>query len=272
MCFSFFEYEADVARLRHEIDIGIPLSMVEGPSLQYLLECTHDDMIGGIVILSRDHRPFVHDTIELLQLPSSVNMISVCESKKSIAKTQAASGEMHMSKLLNLERNLDLETKALVEQARSWGSQNLEPLIPKYWDTANFPPNIISSFRENCPNLLGYTLPKKYGGQGYSLLTSSHISRSLASIDASFTTTLLVQYGLCAESILLCGTEEQKYRLIPSLASLENMGCFCLTEPQSGSDASDLRTTATKVNGGYSISGSKRWIGNALTSEVFVVW
>jgi glutaryl-CoA dehydrogenase len=50
------------------------------------------------------------------------------------------------------------------------------------------------------------------------------------------------------------------------------MGCFCLTEPQSGSDASDLRTTATKVNGGYSISGSKRWIGNALTSEVFVVW
>jgi len=104
------------------------------------------------------------------------------------------------------------------------------------------------------------------------MMTVSHISRALASIDASFTTTLLVQYGLCAESILLCGNEDQKSRLVPSLARLESMGCFCLTEPQSGSDASDLRTTATKVDGGYLITGSKRWIGNGMTAEVFVVW
>lgn len=177
-----------------------------------------------------------------------------------------------MSKILDLERDLNPETLALVEHARSWGIQHLEPLIAKHWDTATFPPNVLSSFRENCPNLLGYTLPKRYGGQGYSLLKSSHISRSLASVDASVTTTLLVQYGLCAESILLCGNEDQRQRFIPSLARLEKMGCFCLTEPQSGSDASDLHTAATKVKGGYSISGGKRWIGNALTSEIFVVW
>eukprot|EP00980_Cylindrotheca_fusiformis_P025343 scaffold13478_cov132-Cylindrotheca_fusiformis.AAC.36 len=199
-------------------------------------------------------------------------MISVCESKKGIYKHRTGSDAMHISKLLDLEHNIDPETKALLAQAKTWGAQNLEPLIPKNWDMATFPSTIISSFREKCPNLLGYTLPKKYGGQGYGLLTASHISRSLASVDASFTTTLLVQYGLCAESILLCGTEEQRCRLIPSLANLQNMGCFCLTEPQSGSDASDLRTTATKVEGGYSITGSKRWIGNALSSEVFVVW
>ena len=179
-----------------------------------------------------------------------------------------------ISNVLDLERDLDLETAKLVQQAKSWGLQHLEPLISSHWENATFPKHILSSFRLNCPNLLGYTLPRKYGGQGYNLLTSCHISRTLATIDASFTTTLLVQYGLCAESILLCGTEEQKLKLIPLLANLDKMGCFCLTEPQSGSDASDLSTIATKcpAGGGYTITGSKRWIGNALTSEIFIVW
>lgn len=200
-------------------------------------------------------------------------MISVCESQKAASNSSTTTSDnMYMKKVFDLEHNLDAQTKDQVTLVRSWGSQHLEPLIPSYWDKAEFPPTILSSFRENCPSLLGYTLPQQYGGQGYDLVTASHISRALASVDASFTTTLLVQYGLCAESILLCGDEDQKRRLIPSLARLENMGCFCLTEPQSGSDASDLRTTATKVDGGYVITGSKRWIGNALTSEVFVVW
>jgi acyl-CoA oxidase len=176
------------------------------------------------------------------------------------------------SRVLNLHGDLPQETLALIQKAKSWGEQELEPLIPKHWEEATFPPHILESFQRHCPQLLGYTLPKKYGGAGYDLLTACHISKTLASIDASFTTALLVQYGLCAESILLCGSEEQKHRFLPTLARLEHMGCFCLTEPQSGSDASDLRTAATKISGGYRISGSKRWIGNALTSEVFVVW
>lgn len=199
-------------------------------------------------------------------------MISVCESQKAASMSMNGDHNMHMKKVFHLESNLDPQTIRLTNLARSWGAQHLEPLISSYWDKAEFPPNILSSFREHCPSLLGFTLPKAYGGQGYDMLTSSHISRALASVDASFITTILVQYGLCAESILLCGNEEQKLRLVPSLARLENMGCFCLTEPQSGSDASDLRTTATKVEGGYIITGSKRWIGNALTAEVFVVW
>lgn len=176
------------------------------------------------------------------------------------------------SKVLDLEGDLSPETIQLVQSARSWGARELEPLIAKHWEDGTFPPNILKSFQRDCPHLLGYPIPQKYGGAGYDVLTACHISRALASIDASFTTAILVQYGLCCESILLCGTEEQKQRLLPSLSRLENIGCFCLTEPQSGSDASDLRTTATKVPGGYAISGSKRWIGNALTSEVFVVW
>jgi alkylation response protein AidB-like acyl-CoA dehydrogenase len=133
------------------------------------------------------------------------------------------------SKVLNLHGDLPPETLELIHSARSWGEKELEPLIPKHWEEASFPPHILSSFRRHCPNLLGYTLPKKYGGAGYDLLSACHISKTLASIDASFVTVLLVQYGLCAESILLCGSEDQKNRLLPSLARLETMGCFCLT-------------------------------------------
>ena len=174
--------------------------------------------------------------------------------------------------ILNLQDDLPPTTIRLINKAKSWGESELEPLIAKHWEDGTFPPSILNSFQRHCSELLGFTLPTKYGGTGYDLMTACHIARTLASIDASFTTALLVQYGLCCESILLCGTESQKLRLLPSLAQLHQNGCFCLTEPQSGSDASDLRTTATKVNGGYLINGSKRWIGNAITSEVFVVW
>lgn len=176
------------------------------------------------------------------------------------------------SNVLNLEGDLPQETIQKLQRARSWAERELEPLIAQHWEEGTFPPGILESFQRHCPQLLGYPIPQKYGGKGYDVLTACHISRTLASIDASFTTALLVQYGLCAESILLCGTEEQKQRLLPSLSRLDKIGCFCLTEPQSGSDASDLTTIATQVPGGYQISGSKRWIGNALTSEVFIVW
>jgi alkylation response protein AidB-like acyl-CoA dehydrogenase len=176
------------------------------------------------------------------------------------------------SRVLDLHSNLPSEALALIKNAEEWGVRELEPCIAEHWEAATFPWSVWESFRNDCPRLLGYALPQRYGGQGYNLQTACHISKTLASLDASFTTALLVQYGLCAESILLCGTEEQKMRLIPPLARLEHMGCFCLTEPQSGSDASDLQTTATKVPGGYVLTGSKRWIGNAMTAEVFIVW
>ncbi len=176
------------------------------------------------------------------------------------------------SKVLNLEGNLPRHTVKLIQTAKSWGQRELEPLVAKNWEQGTLPPGILENFQQQCPDLLGYPLPEKYGGKGYDLMSVCHISRTLASIDASFTTALLVQYGLCCESILLCGYEQQKMRFLPSLSTLNKIGCFCLTEPQSGSDASDLRTTAVKVPGGYRISGSKRWIGNATSSEIFLVW
>ncbi|KAG7356904.1 acyl-CoA dehydrogenase/oxidase, N-terminal and middle domain containing protein [Nitzschia inconspicua] len=174
--------------------------------------------------------------------------------------------------LLQLQANLSPTTLKLLEDIKAWGKVELEPHIPEHWDKATFPPHILSSFRQHFPQLLGYSLPRIYGGGEFDLPTACQVSMTLASIDASFTTTLLVQYGLCAESILLCGTESQRERLLPPLIRLDKMGCFCLTEPQSGSDASNLTTTAVRVPGGYRLTGSKRWIGNALSADVFVVW
>lgn len=179
------------------------------------------------------------------------------------------------SRVLDLEGNLPDRTISLIRSAKSWAERELEPLIAHHWETGTFPVETFASFQKNCPHLLGYNLPREYNGGGheYDLLEECHISRTLASVDASFTTALLVQYGLCGKSIVLCGNQEQKQRLLPPLAQLKTTGCFCLTEPQSGSDASNLRTIATKLpGGGYHITGSKRWIGNAITAEVFVVW
>ena len=177
-----------------------------------------------------------------------------------------------MLSLLHLQGNLSPETLRLLDEIKAWGKQELEPYIAEHWEKATFPPHVWDSFRQHFPHLLGYALPQQYGGQGLDLPTACQVSMTLASIDASFATTLLVQYGLCAESILLCGTEEQKQRLLPPLAKLRTRGCFCLTEPQSGSDASDLTTVAVPTKGGFLVTGSKRWIGNAEGADVYVVW
>ena len=163
---------------------------------------------------------------------------------------------------------------------KGWAKKNIEPYIAKHWEAGTLPDHFITNFQRDCPHLLGFSLPQEYGGQGYDTLTVHLIAHALASVDGSFTTALLVQYGLCADSIVLCGNEAQKRRFLPDLSRLTKIGCFCLTEPASGSDASNLTTiakeTTRRINGrlvkGYEITGSKRWIGNGTTAEVFVVW
>jgi alkylation response protein AidB-like acyl-CoA dehydrogenase len=191
-----------------------------------------------------------------------------------------------MNNLINLQGNLPNSTQRLLQQIKLWGSTELEPSVPQYWEKGDFPTHALESFRQQLSFLCGYTIPSTYRNNNdddnnktmieYDLLTTCLISMTIASIDASFVTTLLVQYGLCCESIVLCGTPEQKHRLLPSLSSLHTMGCFCLTEPQSGSNASDLQTVAVKLDddsgGGYHITGSKRWIGNGVHADVHIVW
>jgi glutaryl-CoA dehydrogenase len=180
-----------------------------------------------------------------------------------------------MNNLIDLHSNLPRSTQSLLAKIREWGRSELEPVVGEYWEKGEFPTHALQSFRDRLPSLLGYTVPSRYRSnpEEYDLLTACLVSMTIASLDASFVTALLVQYGLCCESIVLCGTEEQKRRLLPSLSSLGRTGCFCLTEPQSGSNASDLQTVATQLpSGGYHVTGPKRWIGNGVEADVHVVW
>ena len=165
----------------------------------------------------------------------------------------------------------------IVKDLEHWCQNHLtDDILAQHWEAGTFPTNCWSAFKRTC--FVGYPLQNYHRLPSHNMPESDRIllpyllTKTLARFDASFTTAILVQYGLCAASIAICGSNRQKEEWLPKLASLQLCGCFGLTEPQSGSDASQLQTTATKKNGVYVLNGSKRWIGNADMSDVLVIW
>ena len=120
--------------------------------------------------------------------------------------------------------------------------------------------------------LLGITIPEKYGCAGASYVSYGLVSREVERVDSGYRSMMSVQSSLVMHPIYTYGTEEQREKYLPGLASGDLIGCFGLTEPDAGSDPGSMKTTATKVKGGYSISGSKMWISNSPIADVFVVW
>lgn len=120
--------------------------------------------------------------------------------------------------------------------------------------------------------LLGITIPEKYGCAGASYVSYGLVAREVERVDSGYRSMMSVQSSLVMHPIYAYGSEQQKVKYLPGLASGELIGCFGLTEPDAGSDPSAMKTTATKVKGGYSISGSKMWISNSPIADVFVVW
>lgn len=100
----------------------------------------------------------------------------------------------------------------------------------------------------------------------------TQILLELARVDTSLSTFFLVHNCLAIQSIALCASDEQKQRYLPAMIRLDKVGCFALTEPERGSDASSLLSTAKPVEGGWVLNGRKRWIGNATFADVFIVW
>eukprot|EP00897_Mesotaenium_endlicherianum_P004121 jgi/Mesen1/3737/ME000204S02995 len=138
-----------------------------------------------------------------------------------------------------------------------------------YWEKAEFPHHLIPKFAEL--KVAGMTI-KGYGCPGMSVVGSAMVVAELARVDASCSTFLMVHTCLAMLTIAFCGSEEQKQTLLPSMAALKEIGCWALTEPGNGSDASALNTTATKVEGGWKLNGQKRWIGNSTFADVIVVF
>ena len=120
--------------------------------------------------------------------------------------------------------------------------------------------------------LLGATIPHEYGGAGLGYVSYGLIARAVERVDSGYRSAMSVQSSLVMYPIFAYGTEEQRQKYLPKLASGEWVGCFGLTEPDAGSDPGSMRTRAQKVQGGYVLTGTKMWITNSPIADVFVVW
>jgi glutaryl-CoA dehydrogenase len=120
--------------------------------------------------------------------------------------------------------------------------------------------------------LLGVTVPEQYGGIGAGYVSYGLVAREVERVDSGYRSMMSVQSSLVMYPIYAYGSEEQRMKYLPKLASGEFIGCFGLTEPDAGSDPAGMKTRAVKIDGGYKLTGSKMWISNAPIADVFVVW
>jgi acyl-CoA oxidase len=147
--------------------------------------------------------------------------------------------------------------------------KEVAPIIADYWERAEFPHTLIPKC---APLKLGGGTLAGYGCPGLTVTEFAMAIVEMARVDASFSTFLMVHNCLAMLTIGLLGSEEQKAKWLPRMASLDCVGCWGLTEPSNGSDASALTTKAEWVGGKWRITGQKRWIGNGTFAECVVVW
>jgi glutaryl-CoA dehydrogenase len=168
------------------------------------------------------------------------------------------------------ESMLGEEEKLIMESAREYAQDRLEPRALEGNQDEVFHPEIPREMGEM--GLLGVTIPEEYGGSGASYTAYGLVARELERVDSAYRSFASVQSSLVMYPIHAFGTEEQRQRFLPRLATGELIGCFGLTEPDHGSDPGSMVTTAKKVDGGWVLNGAKMWITNSPVADVGVVW
>ena len=169
-----------------------------------------------------------------------------------------------------LEGQLSGEEKLIRDTAHDYCQEHLAPRVLMANRNETFDRNIVTELGEL--GLLGPTLPAKYGGSEVNYVSYGLIAREIERIDSGYRSAMSVQSSLVIHPIYSYGSEEQKSKYLPKLLSGELVGCFGLTEPNSGSDPASMSTSAEKVEGGYRLTGNKMWITNSPIADVFVVW
>ncbi|MEU6697892.1 acyl-CoA dehydrogenase family protein [Pseudonocardia sp. NPDC046786] len=168
-----------------------------------------------------------------------------------------------------IDADLPEHVRDLRDRVRGFVDTELLPVINDYWDRAEFPFPLVPGLA--ALGVAGYTAQGP-GCPELSPLEAGIVIRELARGDGSITTFMGVQSGLAMGTIALLGDDEQKERWLPSMAALERIGAFALTEPDHGSDSVRLETSARRDGDGWVLDGAKRWIGNASFADVVVVW
>ncbi|MCP4413379.1 MAG: acyl-CoA dehydrogenase [Gammaproteobacteria bacterium] len=169
-----------------------------------------------------------------------------------------------------LDQQLTEEERMIRDTAQDYCQEKLQPRVLMANREESFDTTIMIELGEL--GLLGSTLPAQYGGSEVNYVSYGLIAREVERVDSGYRSAMSVQSSLVMHPIFSYGTEQQRMKYLPKLASGEWIGCFGLTEPDSGSDPASLSTKATKVDGGYSLSGNKMWITNSPVADVFVVW
>ena len=169
-----------------------------------------------------------------------------------------------------IDSTLSEEDQSLLRRVRAFLEAEVAPVITEYWIREEFPYQLLPKLAEL--DIMG--LPYQgYGCPGKSMVLDGMLMMELARVDSSFATFRGVHSGLAMGSIYLCGSEEQKQRWLPSMARLEKIGSFGLTEPLVGSGASGgLNTTARREGDTWLLNGQKTWIGNATWGDLTVIW
>ena len=186
-----------------------------------------------------------------------------------MTQTDSRSGVLPDHDIYRLDDRLTDSERAIRDKVRAFVDTDVLPVINDYWERAEFPFELVPKLAEL--NVAG-TVIEGHGCPGMSRLAGALVSLELARGDGSFNTFFGVHSGLAMGSINTMGSEEQKQRWLPSMARLEHIGAFALTEPDHGSDSVALETSARREGDTWVLNGAKRWIGNASFAHRVIIY
>ncbi|MEM8691668.1 MAG: acyl-CoA dehydrogenase [Pseudomonadota bacterium] len=192
------------------------------------------------------------------------------ETKILKAKDKPDLGSFDWVDPFRLNDQLAEDERMIRDSAKAYASEKLAPRVVEAFAEETTDPEIFREMGEM--GLLGVTLPEQYGGLGGSYVAYGLVAREVERIDSGYRSMMSVQSSLVMYPIYAYGSEAQRQKYLPKLASGEWIGCFGLTEPDAGSDPAGMKTLAKKTNDGYVLNGAKMWISNAPIADVFVVW
>ncbi len=181
-----------------------------------------------------------------------------------------ANAQFHWDDPLLLEQQLTADERMVRDAAAAYARERLQPRVLEAFRHESFDAAIFREMGD--VGLFGPTIPAEYGGAGLNYVSYGLIAREIERIDSGFRSVMSVQSSLVMVPIHEFGSEAQRQKYLPKLASGEWVGCFGLTEPNHGSDPGSMETRARTADGGYELSGAKMWITNSPLADVFVIW
>ncbi|MEI4471132.1 acyl-CoA dehydrogenase [Frigidibacter sp. MR17.24] len=194
----------------------------------------------------------------------------VTDRPKLKAKDAPDLGRFGWEDPFRLADQLTEEERMLAEGARAFAQDRLATRVEAAYMAEAAEPEVFAEMGE--AGLLGVTVPEEYGGIGAGYVGYGLVAREVERVDSGYRSMMSVQSSLVMYPIYAYGTEAQRMKYLPKLASGAWIGCFGLTEPEAGSDPAGMKTVARKVEGGYVLNGAKMWISNAPFADVFVIW